>query len=82
MVLRDALTGYAYTRLAATISAAMRLVAIGQTEAHQMLSRTVAHVPAAIDELLARNERPESFTPALDIAQMTQQYVHARLFRS
>jgi len=82
MVLRDALTGYAYTRLAATISAAMRLVAIGQTEAHQMLSRTVAHVPAAIDALLARNERPESFTPALDIAQMTQQYVHARLFRS
>jgi urease accessory protein len=82
MTLRDTLAGYAYTRLAATISAAMRLVAIGQTEAHQMLSRTLAHVPSTIDEVLARNGRPESFTPALDIAQMTQQYVHARLFRS
>jgi urease accessory protein len=82
MVLRDALAGYAYTRLAATISAAMRLVAIGQTEAHQMLSRALAQVPSTIDELLARNARPDSFTPALDIAQMTQQYAHARLFRS
>jgi urease accessory protein len=82
VTLRDALAGFAYTRLAATISAAMRLVAIGQTEAHQMLSRELAQVPSTIGELLARDARPESFTPALDIAQLTQQYGHARLFRS
>ena len=82
MALRDALAGYAYTRLAATISAAMRLLAIGQTEAHQLLGAALARVPAAIDGVIARKAPPESFTPALDIAQMTQQYVHARLFRS
>jgi urease accessory protein UreF len=32
--------------------------------------------------VIAREGRPESFSPALDIAQMTQQYLHARLFRS
>ena len=72
IALRDALAGYAYTRLAATVSAAMRLVA----------DRTDRRSPAArasrsrgcrpsIDVVLARQARPESFTPALDIAQMT-----------
>jgi urease accessory protein len=82
IVCRDAMAGYAYTRLAATMSAAMRLVALGQTDAHQMLSRELAQVPATIDEVFARRARPDSFTPSLDIAQMTQQYGHARLFRS
>ena len=60
----------------------MRLVAIGQTDAHRLLSRALARVPAIVDDVLARQARPESFAPALDIAQMTQQYVHSRLFRS
>jgi len=82
LALRDALVGYAYTRLASTISAAMRLVPIGQTDAHQLLSRALEQVPSVVDELLARQVRPESFMPACDVAQMTQQYVHSRLFRS
>ena len=82
LTMRDALGGYAYTRLASTVSAAMRLVAIGQTDAHQLLSRALEHVPSMIDDLIARQAPPESFAPALDIAQMTQQYVHSRLFRS
>jgi urease accessory protein len=82
IAVRDALAGYAYTRLAATISAAMRLLAIGQSDAHHLLSRALARVPSTIEDLLERKAQPESFTPALDIAQMTQQYVHARLFRS
>ena len=60
----------------------MRLVAIGQTEAHRLLSLALARVPASIDSVLARQAPPESFAPALDIAQMSQQYLHARLFRS
>jgi urease accessory protein UreF len=60
----------------------MRLVAIGQTDAHRLLSRALEQVPSAIDGLIAVQAPPESFTPALDIAQMTQQYVHSRLFRS
>jgi urease accessory protein len=82
IALRDALAGYAYTRLAATVSAAMRLMPLGQTEAHQLLSRALARVPAVIDEMIDRDGPIESFAPALDAAQMTQQYVHSRLFRS
>ena len=79
---RETLAGFAYTRLAATVSAAMRLVAIGQTDAHRLLSLALARVPSSIDDVLARRARPESFAPALDIAQMSHQYLHARLFRS
>jgi urease accessory protein len=78
----ETLAAYAYTRLAATISTAMRLFPIGQGEAHARLSRALSGVPSVIDEVLARQERPASFAPAFDIAQMTQQYVHARLFKS
>jgi urease accessory protein len=79
---RDALAGYAYTRLGATVSAAMRLMALGQTDAHQLLSRVLGRVPETVDDVISRNRPIESFAPALDVAQMTQQYVHSRLFRS
>ena len=78
----DAVEAFAYTRLAATISAAMRLMPIGQTDAHALLARTLDRVPAVADAIAARDARIESFAPALDIAAMTQQYVHSRLFRS
>jgi urease accessory protein len=79
---RDGLAGYAYTRLGATVSAAMRLIALGQTDAHQLLSRVLDRVPATVDDVITRKAPIESFAPALDVAQMTQQYVHSRLFRS
>ena len=81
-VARDAVEAFAYTRLAATVSSAMRLIAIGQNEAHLLLSRALERVPAVVDAMIARRAKPESFMPALDIAQMTHQYVHSRLFRS
>ena len=79
---RHAVEAFAYTRLAATISSAMRLIAIGQNEAHLMLSHALTRVPATVEGIMARQAEPESFTPAFDIAQMTHQYVHSRLFRS
>jgi urease accessory protein len=79
---RDAVEAFAYTRLAATISAAMRLMPIGQTDAHALLARTLARVPAVVDAIAVRDAEPESFTPAMDIAAMSQQYLHSRLFRS
>ncbi len=78
----DALAGYAYTRLAGIVSAAMRLVAIGQSDAHTLLADALERVPSIVDRLVVSNASPASFAPALDIAQMTQQYVHSRLFRS
>jgi urease accessory protein len=79
---RRAVEAFAYTRLAATISAAMRLMPIGQTAAHALLARTLERVPAVVDLVASRDARLESFTPAVDIAAMTQQYLHSRLFRS
>ena len=79
---RASVDAYAYTRLAATVSAAMRLMPLGQTDAHRRLSRTLERVQAVVDRIAAGNHPPESFTPMMDIAAMTQQYLHSRLFRS
>jgi urease accessory protein len=79
---RASAEAFAYTRLAATVSAAMRLMAIGQSEAHGLLAESLRRVPGTVDRMWARGGRLESFAPALDLAGMTQQYVHSRLFRS
>src|SRR5207248_8518716 len=47
---RDAVEAYAYTRLAATVSAAMRLMALGQTSAHALLARALDRIPAVVDD--------------------------------
>jgi urease accessory protein len=76
---------FAYSRLAATMSAAMRLMSVGQAEAHGLLARTLARVPAVVqanlDTMLSGPE-PESFAPAMDLAVMRQQYLHSRMFLS
>ena len=78
---RDAASAFAYVRLAATISSAMRLMSIGQTDAHTLLARALDRVPAVVETILVR-PCAESFAPAMDVALMTQQYLHSRLFRS
>jgi urease accessory protein len=75
-----AVEAFAYTRLAATISAAMRLIPLGQLDAHRLLARALDRVPEIA--VLAAGRDVESFAPAMDISQMTHQYVHSRLFRS
>jgi len=79
---RSALIGYGYTRLAATVSAAMRLMPLGQSDAHALLSRALARLPGVVDGVLAGERRVESFTPAMDVTAMTHQFVESRLFRS
>jgi urease accessory protein len=79
---QQAVAAFAYTRLAAAVSAAMRLMPIGQTEAHVMLARTLEGVPQMVAGIEQRGARVESFAPAADIAAMTHQYVHSRLCRS
>ena len=79
---RESVEAYAYTRLAATASAAMRLLPIGQTDAHRLLAGALRDVPRVVDRIVAGGGRIESFSPALDIAAMSQQYLHSRLFRS
>jgi len=79
---RESVEAYAYTRLAATASAAMRLLPIGQTDAHRVLASALTRVPRVVYRIAGRGGPIESFSPALDIATMTQQYLHSRLFRS
>ena len=78
----SSIEAFAYTRLAATISAAMRLMAIGQSDAHALLARTLDRVPTVAQDIIDRDAAIDSFAPAMDIAAMTHQYVHSRLFRS
>jgi urease accessory protein len=78
----SALEAYFYTRLAAIISAAMRLMSIGQHEAHALLAETLADVPALAADVRASRSKPVSFVPMMDVETMSHQYVHSRLFRS
>ena len=79
---RSAVEAFAYTRLASTVSAGMRLMPVGQTDAHVLLARLLERLPALVEAMIARDAPPESFAPAMDIAAMTQQYLPSRLFRS
>ena len=83
--LRAAVEAFAYTRLASTTSCAMRLLPIGQHEAHARLAAALARVPPLALEIERRaraGERPGAFAPNLDLAAMSHRYVHSRLFLS
>ena len=79
---RTAVEGFFYTRLAATISSAMRLMPIGQHEAHALLADFLARAVPVVDRVVAADDDPSMFAPAIDIAAMSQQYVGSRLFKS
>ena len=78
---RAAVEAFIYTRLASTASAAMRLMAIGQHEAHRVLASRLRAVGPVIDAIASRPVI-SSFAPAQDIAAISHQYVHSRLFKS
>lgn len=78
---RTAAEAFVYTRLAATASCAMRLMPIGQSDAHAVLASVLAGVPDVVEAMVARRH-VEAFAPVLDVVVMSQQYVHSRLFRS
>jgi len=77
-----AVEAFLYTRLAGSISAAMRLMKIGQSEAQRVLAEMLEQVPAVGAAIVAADSRPAVFAPALDISAMSQPYQRSRLFRS
>jgi urease accessory protein len=79
---RAALEGFIYTRLAAIVSGAMRLMPLGQGEGHGLLSDMLTSVPTVADQILADDGPLTSFTPVMDVMVMSQQYVESRLFKS
>jgi len=79
---RESVEAFVYTRLASTISAAMRLMPLGQTDARTVLARALDRAPSVVDAIERGRDTIECFTPAMDVAMMSQQYLHSRLFRS
>ena len=80
---RDALLAFAYSRLAGTVSAALRLMQIGQQQAQQTLGRALQDVPEAVERIFESGDSELlSFSPLLDIQQMNHRYVYSKLFRS
>jgi urease accessory protein len=82
IAVHEALEAYFYTRLAGGVSAAMRLMPLGQHDAQRILADLLADTPDCVARVEASCDRPRAFSPHLDIASMRQQYVHSRLFRS
>jgi urease accessory protein len=76
------LEGFMYTRLAAIVSAAMRLMALGQREGHTLLADSLSRIPTLAEEIVNDDSPIGAFTPILDVTAMSQQYVESRLFKS
>jgi urease accessory protein len=80
---REAALAFGYNRLAGIVSAALRLISMGQQQGHTLLTQSLDRLPDAVDRILQSKDQPLcSFSPSLDIEQMNHQYVYSRLFRS
>jgi len=80
---RDGVLAFGYNRLTGIVSAALRLISMGQQEGQNLLTKNLNDLPAAVDRILGMKDEPlRSFNPLLDIEQMNHQYVYSRLFRS
>jgi urease accessory protein len=79
----DALVAFGYVRLSGIVSAALRLIPLGQQQGHTLLTRAIEHLTGAVEEVCRMESEPlRSFSPLLDIQQMNHRYVYSRLFRS
>lgn len=81
--LREGLTGYLWAWAENQVSAAMKLVPLGQSSGQRILVRLIALLPGIADDALAMQEEGLSnFAPALAIAGCRHETQYTRLFRS
>jgi urease accessory protein len=79
----QALLAFGYARLAAVVSAGLRLAAIGQQQGQAVLARALDRLPEVTEHILANEAEPlRSFSPLMDIQQMNHRYLYSRLYRS
>ena len=79
----SAALAFGYNRLAGIVSAGLRLIPMGQHQGQALLTKTLDHLPDAVDRIFRMKDEPlRSFNPLLDIDQMNHQYLYSRLFRS
>jgi urease accessory protein len=80
---RESLLAFGYGRLSGMVSAALRLIPIGQQQGQAVLTESIDQLPGAVERILQNESEPlRSFAPILDIQQMNHRYVYSRLFRS
>ena len=81
--LREGLTGYLWAWGENQVSAAMKLVPLGQSSGQRILVRLIALLPEVADNALAMpDDALSNFAPALAIASSRHETQYTRLFRS
>jgi urease accessory protein len=81
--LREGLTGYLWAWGENQVSAAMKLVPLGQSSGQRILVKLIALLPEIADNALGMQEDGLSnFSPALAIASSRHETQYTRLFRS
>lgn len=78
-----AVLSYLYAAVQGLVSAAVRLVPLGQTQGQRLLVELMPHVVAAARQALAtREEELGGFLPALEVRGMQHERLYTRLFVS
>ena len=78
-----ALASFAFGRLNQSLSAALRLFALGQQAGQVLLQEQLRLIPKTVNEILEDSNSPlRSFTPRVDLLQMKHSGLYTRLFRS
>ncbi|HWA11596.1 MAG TPA: urease accessory protein UreF [Burkholderiales bacterium] len=81
--LRDGLTGYLWAWGENQVSAAMKLVPLGQSSGQRILAKLIGALPAITDRAMeAGEEEFSNFAPGLAIASSRHETQYTRLFRS
>lgn len=81
--LREGLTGYLWAWGENQVSAAMKLVPLGQASGQRILVKLIALMPEIADNALALpDDALSNFSPALAIASSRHETQYTRLFRS
>lgn len=78
-----ALTAYAYSLVSSQVSAAIKLMRLGQTRAQKIIYGLQPVIDETVSTALTLNINDmQSFTPALDIRTMQHEFLFRRLFNS
>ena len=78
-----ALASFAFGRLNQSLSAALRLFALGQHAGQVLLQKQLRAVPKTVSQILEDDNSPlRSFTPRTDLLQMKHIGLYTSLFRS
>jgi urease accessory protein len=80
---REGLTGYLWAWAENQVSAAMKLVPLGQSSGQRILVKLIALLPDIADKALGmQDDELSNFAPALAIASSRHETQYTRLFRS